>query len=162
MPRSITTGCFLVFLFLHVVSLRAQTFNGQGGLLVPPGAPAQTVGITTSPCEVSGIGIIGDGCTEISHLTLDFTHTFVGDVAIFLIAPSGEVLELSSGNGGGGDNFQITTFTDNTPLFITQGFPPYNGSFRPEGRQTNTVPPFDNTPPLGTFTFDNTFMVCPF
>ncbi len=135
----------------------AQTFNGQGGLLVPPGAPGQTVGITQSIATVSGMGIIGDGCTMIDHITMDLEHTFVGDIALFLIAPSGEVLELSSGNGGGGNNFQVTTFTDNTALFITQGAPPYNGSFRPEGRQLNLAPPFFNTNPLGTYTFATQF-----
>ena len=34
---------------------------------------------------------------------------------------------------------------------------PFNGPFRPEGRQQNTAPPFFNTNPLGTFTFQNTF-----
>ena len=157
MPRSIYTGSLLILYFFSMMSLHAQTFNGQGNLLVPPGAPAQTVGITTSPCVVSGVGILGNGCTILDHLTLDFTHTFVGDVAIFLIAPGGQVLELSSSNGGAGDNFQITTFTDNTALFITSGAPPYNGTFRPEGRQQSTVPPFPNGAPLGTFTFANTF-----
>ncbi|MGB3080001.1 MAG: proprotein convertase P-domain-containing protein, partial [Saprospiraceae bacterium] len=148
----------LSFIFLFALnSGTSQTFNGVGGLPVPPGAPIMTVGITTSPCTVSGIGVLGNGCTVLDHLTLNFTHTFVGDVALFLIAPSGQVLELSSSNGGSGDNYVITTFTDNTGLFITSGAPPYNGTFRPEGRQTSTTPPFPNTAPLGTFTFANTF-----
>ncbi|HZV69073.1 MAG TPA: gliding motility-associated C-terminal domain-containing protein [Saprospiraceae bacterium] len=150
----------LVFGFVVMISVNtgiSQTFNGVGPLPVPPGAPVLTVGITTSPCTVTGIGVLGNGCTTLDHLTLNFTHTFVGDVALFLIAPSGQVLELSSSNGGSGDNYQVTTFTDNTGPFITSGSPPYNGTFRPEGRQTNTVPPFPNTNPLGTFTFASTF-----
>ncbi|MDQ3015745.1 MAG: hypothetical protein M3R25_03355, partial [Bacteroidota bacterium] len=157
MARCMLKWAFGIFMLLGFQLSDAQTFNGQGGLLVPPGAPNETVGITTSNCTVSGIGILGNGCTMIDHLTLDFIHTYTSDLAIFLIAPGGQVLELSSSNGGGGDNFQVTVFTDNTALFITEGAPPYNGSFRPEGRQTNTVPPFPNTNPLGTFTFDNTF-----
>ncbi|MGB4850572.1 MAG: proprotein convertase P-domain-containing protein, partial [Saprospiraceae bacterium] len=148
----------LGFIFLFAVNSGiSQTFNGVGGLPVPPGAPVMTQGITTSPCTVTGIGVLGSGCTVLDHLTLDFTHTWVGDVALFLIAPNGLILELSSDNGAAGDNYQITTFTDNTALFITMGAPPYNGTFRPEGRQTNTNPPFPNTAPLGTFTFANTF-----
>lgn len=148
----------LVFILLLGYHYSAgQTFNGQGNMLVPPGAPSVTVGITNSPCEVTGVGVLGEDCKMIEKVTLDFTHTFVGDVALFLIAPSGEVLELSSGNGGGGDNFQVTVFTDNTAQFITAGAPPYNGTFRPEGRQTGTAPPFPNTNPLGTFTFASTF-----
>jgi subtilisin-like proprotein convertase family protein len=157
MVRLILQCVFGLWVFLASFPLTGQTFNGQGGLPVPPGAPIQTVGITTSIATVSGIGILGNGCTHIDHVTLDFTHTFVGDVAIFLIAPSGEVLELSSSNGGSQNDYQVTVFTDDTGLFITQGAPPYNGMFRPEGRQTNTTPPFLNGNPLGTFTFENTF-----
>src|SRR5678815_1350417 len=135
------------------VSLSAQTFNGQGGLPIPPGAPVQTVGITTSIATVSGVGIIGNGCVFIDNVTIDLTHTFVGDIAIFVIAPSGQVLELSSSNGGAGDNYINSVFKDNTALFITSGSPPYTGVWRPEGRQQNTVPPFSNSNPLGTFTF---------
>jgi len=147
----------LLFLIFSANAINAQTFNGQGGLLIPPGAPTQTQGITTSIATVSGVGILGNGCVNIDNVTLDIVHTFVGDIAIFVIAPSGQVLELSSSNGGSGDNFTNSVFKDNTPLFITQGAPPYTGTWRPEGRQQNTVPPFLNSNPLGTFTFFNTF-----
>lgn len=143
---------------LFALSANAQliTFNGQGNLLVPPGAPGQTVGITQSPCSVSGIGILG-GCVTIDNVQINLEHTFVGDIAIMLIGPGGQVLDLSSGNGGGGDDYFNTIFTDNAPDFITSSAPPYAGTFRPEGRATTLVPPFTNVPPLGTFTFENTF-----
>ena len=157
MARCVHHAIIFILVIGFAIKSFSQTFNGQGGLPVPPGAPGETVGITTSIATVSGIGILGEGCSIVENVTLDFTHTWVGDVAIFIIAPSGEVLELSSGNGSSGDNYQITVFTDNTPNFITSGSPPYNGTFRPEGRQTNTDPPFSNANPLGTFTFDNTF-----
>jgi gliding motility-associated-like protein len=139
--------------FQHLIS---QTFNGVGGLPIPPGAPTQTVGITSSTANVSGIGILG-GCVQIANVTINLTHTFVGDIALFLIGPGGQVLELSSDNGGGGDNYINTVFTDLAGQFITSGAPPYTGVFRPEGRQQSIFPPFDNTPALGTFTFQNTF-----
>ncbi len=157
MIRFSTQIVFAFILTLALGQLEAQTFPGQGGLLVPPGAPGATVGITTSDATVTGIGILGTGCTQIENVTIDFQHTFVGDVAIFLIAPTGEVLELSSANGGGGDNYIVTVFSDLAPIFITGGGPPYNGTFRPEGRQQSTTPPFPNAAPLGTFTFANTF-----
>lgn len=150
-------GLIFVISFVFSLSSFGQTFNGQGGLPIPPGAPIQTQGITTSIATVTGMGIIGEGCTFIDHVTIDLNHTFDGDIAIFLIAPSGEVLEFSSSNGGAQDNFLNCTLTDNTALFITQGAPPYTGIWRPEGRQQNTSPPFSNSNPLGTFTFANTF-----
>ncbi|MEP6647417.1 MAG: proprotein convertase P-domain-containing protein, partial [Saprospiraceae bacterium] len=157
MARYFNILAFICHLIFAVNTGNSQTFNGIGNLLIPPGAPGMSVGITTSPCTVTGIGTLGSGCTVLDHLTLNCTHTWDNDLAIFLIAPSGQVLELSSSNGGPGDNYSITTFTDNTALFITSGSAPYNGSFRPEGRQTSTTPPFPNTNPLGTFTFANTF-----
>lgn len=149
----------LIFCFLLLLSIKiaAQTtFNGQGGLPIPPGAPAQTQGITQSPCVVTGIGTLS-GCTSIANVTIDVLHTWVGDVAIFLVGPAGQVLELSSGNGGSGDNFSVTVFSDNAPQFITSGTPPYNGTFRPEGRDNDLAQPYSNVLPLGTYTFANTF-----
>ena len=132
----------------------AQTFNGQGGLPFPPSG---TMGVTESAVDVTGIGILG-GCTYIENVTIDLNHTWTGDIAFFLIAPDGTFIELSSGNGGPGNNFANTVFTDSAPLNIVSGAPPFTGSFNPEGRQNTTlVSPFPNTGAPGTFTFQNTF-----
>ena len=151
-----TTVQFLLpflLLFAYSNSLSAQTFNGQGGLPVPP---TGTTGITTSNVTVSGVGVLG-GCSEIDNVTIDLVHTWDGDLGIFLQSPSGTILELSSGNGGSGDNYQITSFSDAAGLFITDGAPPFNGGFRPEGRQTDFNCPCSNAAALGTFTFENTY-----
>jgi len=132
------------------------TFTGQGNLPIPPGAPAQTVGVTQSLCNVTGVGIIGN-CVTIENVTIDLEHSWVGDIGILLIGPGGQVLELSTGNGISGNNYTNTVFSDNAGDFITAGTPPYTGNFRPEGRVTNLNNPYSNTPPLGTFTFANTY-----
>jgi subtilisin-like proprotein convertase family protein len=132
------------------------TFTGTGNLPIPPGAPSQTIGVTQSPCTVAGVGIIG-GCVTIENVTINLTHTWVGDIGILLIGPGGQVLELSTGNGGGGDNYTNTVFSDQASNFITSGSPPYTGNFRPEGRVTNLNNPYSNVPPLGTHTFANTY-----
>lgn len=145
-----------IFFLLCAICSQAQvTFFGTGGLPIPS-TPGLTVGITQSPCTVSGIGVLG-GCSTIDNVTIDLQHTWVGDIAIFLIGPGGQALEFSTGNGGPGDNFTNTVFSDNAAIFITAGTPPYTGTFKPEGRITNLTPPFSNGPPLGTFTFANTF-----
>jgi subtilisin-like proprotein convertase family protein len=149
-------------LFLLIIGLvqhaQAQliTFTGTGGLPIPPGAPGQSIGITQSGCGVSGIGQIG-GCVTIDNVTIDLLHTWVGDIGILLIGPGGQVLELSTGNGGPGDNYTGTVFTDNAGPFITAGAPPFAGVYRPEGRVTNLNNPYSNAPALGTFTFANTY-----
>ncbi|MBK8849714.1 MAG: gliding motility-associated C-terminal domain-containing protein [Saprospiraceae bacterium] len=147
-------GVFVIFTFYQPVIL-AQTFNGQGGLPFPP---TGTTGQTSSIANVSGVGILG-GCKIIENVTIDLNHTWTGDIALFIIAPDGTWLELSSGNGIAGDNYKITVFTDNATTNIVSGTPPYNGDFKPEGRQnTNYFPaPYNNAPAPGTFTFENTF-----
>lgn len=132
------------------------TFNGTGNLPIPPGAPAQTVGITQSPCTVSGIGTLGS-CVTIDNVEINLDHTWVGDIGILLIGPGGQVLELSTGNGGPGDDYTNTVFSDQAGDFITTGAPPFTGSFKPEGRVTNLNNPYNNAPALGTHTFANTY-----
>jgi len=158
MKQSIVKYAFLLFILISQVAAYAQlvTFNGTGNLLIPPGAPNQTIGVTESPCTVSGIGTIGS-CVTIDNVEINLIHTFVGDIGILLIGPGGQVLELSTSNGGGNDNYTNTVFSDLAGPFITSGSPPYTGSFRPEGRVTNLSNPYSNAPPLGTYTFANTY-----
>lgn len=146
----------LLFLLVSIFRLDAQTFNGQGGLLIPPGAPGQTIGITQSPCTVTGVGVLG-GCALIANVEIDLTHTWVGDIGILLIGPGGQILDLSTGNGGANDNYTNTVFSDNAADFITSGTPPFTGTWRPEGRATSLTAPYTNAPPLGTHTFASTF-----
>jgi subtilisin-like proprotein convertase family protein len=145
-------------LWLLPVCLKAQlvTFSGTAPLPIPPGAPVQTVGITQSVANVSGVGNIS-GCVSIENVTINLLHSWVGDIGILLIGPSGQVLELSTSNGASGDNFINTVFRDAAPAFIFSGVPPYTGTFRPEGRVTNLSNPYSNVPAAGTFTFANTF-----
>ena len=147
---------FFLFCCASVSNAQTVTFNGTGGLLIPPGAPAQTVGVTQSPCVVSGVGIIG-GCVSIANVEINLNHTWVGDIGILLIGPGGQVLELSTGNGGSGDNYNNTVFSDDAGQFVTAGAPPFTGNFRPEGRVTNLNNPYSNFPALGTNTFASTY-----
>lgn len=145
----------LTFLGMYAhCAMTAQTFNGAAPLPFPP---TGTTGQTSSIASVSGVGILG-GCKQIEKVTVDLNHTWDGDIALILICPDGTFLELSSGNGGPGDNYKITVFKDSAPLNILSGNPPYDGEFQPEGRQNvTTVNPYPNTNPAGTFTLQNTF-----
>jgi len=68
-------------------------------------------------------------------------HTFDADLDIALISPNGTVVDLSSDNGGAGDNFgsgnadctgTYTIFDDAAATAITAGVAPFAGSYRPE------------------------------
>ena len=147
---------FNTFFLIFSLQASAQTFIGTAPLPIPPGAPTSTVGVTQSTAAVSGVGVLG-GCFNIQSVEINLTHTFVGDIGILLVAPNGAFLDLSTSNGGGGDNYINTIFSDAAPTFITSSTPPYTGTFRPEGRATTLTNPYANTNPLGTFTFANTF-----
>ncbi len=152
--KTVVVGLFMWALANVPASIYGQTFNGIGNLPFPPSG---TVGITTSICNVSGIGVLG-GCSSITNVTINLNHTWTGDIALFLIAPDGTFIELSSGNGSAGNDYLNTVFTDAAGSNIITGSPPFTGLFKPEGRQNSTLTnPYPNTSPAGTFTFQNTF-----
>jgi subtilisin-like proprotein convertase family protein len=86
------------------------------------------------------------------NVKLNITHTFDGDLDIFLIAPNGTRVELTTDNGSTGDNFVNTVFDDQAATSITAGTAPFTGSFRPEGL-LSTV---NGIPANGTWTLEIT------
>ncbi|HJW28159.1 MAG TPA: HYR domain-containing protein, partial [Saprospiraceae bacterium] len=151
---------FLVCFMLIQLMGNAQTFvgsiintagngaipsTGTGGCTVVP----QTTGGTIFNCTVAGlVNQVPASCL------LNFTHTFDSDIDMFLKAPNGQILELSTDNGGGGDNFTNTNFVTGAPS-ITTGVPPFTGNFAPEGTLTADVCGVTTTPTvtaLGNFT----------
>jgi subtilisin-like proprotein convertase family protein len=66
------------------------------------------------------------------NVTINITHPRDEDLDIFLVAPNGTEIELSTDNGGFGANYTNTTFDDAAGLSITAGVAPFTGTFRPE------------------------------
>ena len=64
---------------------------------------------------------------------LNITHTYTGDLDITITGPNGVSVELTSDNGGTGENFVNTLFDDDATTPITAGSAPFTGSFQPEG-----------------------------
>ncbi len=69
----------------------------------------------------------------IESVCIDVTHPWDGDLDIFLIAPDGKFLELTTDNGGLGDNYTATCFTQTAATSIVFGTAPFTGDFTPEG-----------------------------
>ncbi|MFB3851832.1 MAG: proprotein convertase P-domain-containing protein, partial [Acidobacteriota bacterium] len=67
------------------------------------------------------------------NVKINITHTFDGDLDIYLIAPDNTTVELSTDNGSSGDNFIDTIFDDEASIPITSGTAPFTGRFKPEG-----------------------------
>lgn len=61
-----------------------------------------------------------DGCLEIVNVTIDsLSHGWMQDVDLYLLSPAGDTLELSTDNGGSGDNMYNVVFTDTSSNDIT-------------------------------------------
>ncbi len=66
---------------------------------------------------------------------LNITHTFVGDLEVFLAAPGQPEIPLIARRGGGGDDFTGTVLDDDAEFpisSIVSGDAPFTGSYRPE------------------------------
>ena len=60
-------------------------------------------------------------------------HTYDGDISIYLMAPNGTQIALSTGNGGSGDGYINTVFDDEAESSIASGSAPFSGHYQPEG-----------------------------
>lgn len=118
----------LYILLLFPLSLFSQTFNGSTGAILD----YQSIDI---PLTVSGLSPNSIDTTNfgLEQICLDITHTYVGDLAIAIVAPDGTTVILFSNIGGGGQNFQNTCLSWDSPNNITSSSAPFTGTFKPTG-----------------------------
>ncbi len=98
---------------------------------------------TDTPITIAGSGDNATYTTSVNildnriitdvNVTINIDHVWDADLDIVLISPSGAAIELSTGNGGSGDNYTDTVFNQEASEFITNGSAPFTGSFIPEG-----------------------------
>ncbi len=82
------------------------------------------------------------------NVTLNIMHPIAEQLDIFLIAPNGAEIELSTDNGGFGANYTNTTFDDAAIIGIAAGVAPFTGTFRPE----EALAQLNGLPIAGTWT----------
>lgn len=89
------------------------------------------------------------------NVTVNIDHEWNSDLDISITSPDGVTVDLSSGNGGNGDNYTDTVFDQDANVSILAGAPPYTGTFQPEGDLTS----FNGDLSIGvwTITVDDTF-----
>ncbi|MCB0635954.1 MAG: proprotein convertase P-domain-containing protein, partial [Lewinella sp.] len=107
-----------------------QSFSGDnvGEPIPETGTAGDFIGSTAS---VTSSGIIGVSA-GITSVEINLIHTWVDDLDITLVSPQGTELNLSSDNGGDGDNYTGTVFQDGG-ADITSAAAPFTGIFAPEG-----------------------------
>jgi len=91
-----------------------------------------------APINVSNIQppVLGEGV--IQEVCINVQHGFLGDIDVFLVAPNGSFIELSTDNGSNGNNYTQTCFTPDATTPIDYIDPPasgapYTGQFGIEG-----------------------------
>jgi len=113
-------------------------YDTLGNFNHPSSAPYE------STIEVNSIfpGIIIDPVQDIVSVCIDIETAesdWVSDLELFLRAPNGTLLELSTGNGDAGSNYASTCFTPTATTSIRDGVAPFTGNFRPEGSWSNLI-----------------------
>lgn len=92
----------------------------------------QPVKSPNSPIVVSGVTPTVLGPNVLRSVCINVNHDYTDDLDIFLIAPNGKRIILSSDNGGNGNNYTNTCFTPTASTKITAGTAPFTGNFAPE------------------------------
>lgn len=83
------------------------------------------------PVTVGDAGIIGTDA-EIENVTINITHTWSGDLELYLVSPSGTELLMWENVGGSGDNFTDTQFEDGG-MPTAGSTAPHTGVYQPVG-----------------------------
>lgn len=142
------TGTFWYFetSWTELLSSSGELANDSNNTLqnIPDNNPT---GITSSINLSSNRQISG---ATIIEVCLDITHTYTGDLNISLRGPDGTTIELSTDNGGSGDNYTNTCFRSDAVISIASVSAPFNGVFLPE----DSFSAFDGKLINGTWTLE--------
>ena len=84
------------------------------------------------------------------NVTVNVSHSYVGDLRVTLIAPDGTRVVLFNRRGGNGDNLTNAVFDDEGDDSIYAGSTPFAGSFKPE----YVLSAFDGKSAKGTWTLE--------
>ncbi|HYY42201.1 MAG TPA: proprotein convertase P-domain-containing protein, partial [Pyrinomonadaceae bacterium] len=115
-----------------VTAGQINTTTGTGNLA----AAIPDAGFSEIPINVAARGLVSD-----VNVRVRLDHQNDGDVDLFLVAPDGTEVELSTDNGGTGANYgtgtndcagTFTVFDDSAANSITTAAAPFAGTFKPE------------------------------
>ena len=116
-------------LALHWRILIGLLIGAVGGLVA-----RQTTGMTiadaatqTSTLEVTGLS----NAVANVEVEVNLTHTYVGNLVLTLVAPDSTRITLANRDGGDGDGFVATIFSDQAQTPMLSALAPFKGKFRP-------------------------------
>lgn len=106
-------------------AIPAQTFTNTNRYSIPDNSctgAASTIPVT---------GYVGTINPSKIYVKINITHTYDGDLALYLQSPSGEKIGLSNLLGSSGDNFTNTVFADSATIVLPATGAPYTGLYKP-------------------------------
>jgi subtilisin family serine protease/subtilisin-like proprotein convertase family protein len=105
-----------------------DTVSGQTEFTEPMRIPANgTQGVIESTINITDARQIID-----ANVQVRLRHSFVSDLRVSLISPSGTVVTLSNRRGGSGQDMTPTLFDDEAPQTIASASAPFAGTFSPD------------------------------
>ncbi len=117
------------------VSNKIWTFSSAA-----PKSIAPSLVMVKSDIQVGIPFDILDDIRVLQSVCLNIEHNWDDDLDLFLVAPNGTFVELSTDNGGNGHNYTNTCFSPSATTDIRGGEPfapasaaPFSGTFQPEG-----------------------------
>ncbi len=119
-----STGNYSVTYIAQTLAGQTQTNNTTSTIVDNTCTNAANTSITIS-------GFAGNINPSGITVTVNLTHTYDGDIDVVLVAPNGDVLGLSNGAGGAGDNYVNTVFSDAGTTTLASGTAPFTGTFKP-------------------------------
>jgi subtilisin-like proprotein convertase family protein len=122
----------------------------DGGILAGNTGQVNTGLWVNSPINISDYCGVNWNTGQLIQVCININHTYVSDLNIFLQAPNGVILSLSSDDGNAGDNYTNTCFTGTAGNIIGSGgnnAAPFNGTYAPDGPGGFIV--FNGTPVNG-------------
>jgi M6 family metalloprotease-like protein len=87
--------------------------EGVGGTVVGESAPGASIPDNRPGGVVDVITLAGVGTVRSMRLTVDITHTYVGDLRVVLLSPTGRRVVLHNRTGGSADDLHLAL--DSTP-----------------------------------------------
>jgi cysteine-rich repeat protein len=125
--------------------------SGQTAVILRTTAPTAIPDGNTTGVVNQLTSTVAGAVTRVA-VGLTATHPNDADLDFYLVGPFGLERELSTDNGGTGDDYRGTVLIDSAGSFVTSGTAPYTGPFRPEFSLSLTAgTDFLNTQGLGAW-----------
>ena len=123
-------------LLTALVAVPGNVTVSSGAIAV--GIPDNNATGVSTPLTVAGVPATAIGTS--ASVTFNITHTWDGDLTLFIKAPNNNALNLVNARGSTGDNFVNTVISSTSGNSLASGAAPFTGTFAPDASLTAPAP----------------------